>query len=156
MSHICLVLHCKWIYGFDMAQHLTDKDIENIVELLDYWPLDEKLTWELLCKAIEVQLEFVPAPTRQTLQKYVRIKNAYDQCKKPSKAANIKSNQTQKLPASLKIAQTKIEALEAKNARLEKENAMLLEQFVVWQYNAHKYGLSITKLNEPMSKKSSD
>ena len=156
MSHICLVLHCKWIYGFDMAQHLTDKDIENIVELLDYWPLDEKLTWELLCKAIEVQLEFVPAPTRQTLQKYVRIKNAYDQCKKPSKAANIKSNQTQKLPASLKIAQTKIEALEAKNARLEKENAMLLEQFVVWQYNAHKYGLSIAKLNEPMSKKSSD
>lgn len=139
-----------------MAQHLTDKDIENIVELLDYWPLDEKLTWEMLCKAIEVQLELVPAPTRQTLQKYVRIKNAYDQSKKPSKIASIKRNQTQKLPASLKIAQTKIEALEAKNARLEKENAMLLEQFVAWQYNAHKYGLSIEKLNEPMSKKSSD
>lgn len=64
-----------------MAQHLTDKDIENIVELLDYWPLDQKLTWERLCQAIELQLEFVPAPTRQTLQKYVRIKTAYDQCK---------------------------------------------------------------------------
>lgn len=139
-----------------MAQHLTDKDIENIVELLDYWPLDEKLTWERLCKAIELQLELVPAPTRQTLQKYARIKNAYDQCKKPSKYLNININQTRKLPASLKIAQTKIEALEAKNARLEKENVMLLEQFVVWQYNAHKYGLSIAKLNEPMSKKSSD
>ena len=139
-----------------MAQHLTDKDIENVVELLDYWPLDEKLTWERLCKAIELQLELVPAPTRQTLQKYARIKNAYDQCKKPSKALKINVNQTSKLPASLKIAQTKIEALEAKNARLEKENNMLLEQFVVWQYNAHKYGLSIAKLNEPMSKKSSD
>ena len=139
-----------------MAQHLTDKDIENIVELLDYWSLDEKLTWERLCKAIELQLELVPAPTRQTLQKYARIKNAYDQCKKPSKALNINTNNRNKLPASLKIAQTKIEALEAKNARLEKENAMLLEQFVVWQYNAHKYGLSIAKLNEPMSKKSSD
>ena len=139
-----------------MALHLTDKDIENIVELLDYWSLNEKLTWERLCKAIELQLEFVPAPTRQTLQKYARIKNAYDQCKKPSKALNVNINKTNKLPASLKIAQTKIEALEAKNARLEKENAMLLEQFVVWQYNAHKYGLSIAKLNEPMSKKSSD
>ena len=139
-----------------MAQHLTDKDIENIVELLDYWSLDEKLTWERLCKAIELQLEFVPAPTRQTLQKYARIKNAYDQSKKPSKALNVNTNKTNKLPASLKIAQTKIQALEAKNARLEKENAMLLEQFVVWQYNAHKYGLSIAKLNEPMSKKSSD
>ena len=139
-----------------MAQHLTDKDIENIVELLDYWSLNEKLTWERLCKAIELQLEFVPAPTRQTLQKYTRIKSAYDQCKKPPKALNININKTNKLPASLKIAQTKIEALEAKNARLEKENVMLLEQFVVWQYNAHKYGLSIAKLNEPMSKKSSD
>ena len=55
-----------------MAQHLTDKDIENIVELLDYWPLDQKLTWERLCQAIELQLELVPAPTRQTLQKYVQ------------------------------------------------------------------------------------
>lgn len=135
-----------------MAQHLTDKDIENIVELLDYWPLDQKLTWERLCQAIELQLELVPAPTRQTLQKYVRIKTAYDQCKKPQ-VSKVKSNATQKLPASLKIAQTKIEALEVKNARLEKENALLLEQFVVWQYNAYKYGLSIAKLNEPMSKK---
>ena len=108
-----------------MAQHLTDKDIENIVELLDYWPLDQKLTWERLCQAIELQLELVPAPTRQTLQKYVRIKTAYDQCKKPQ-VSKVKSNATQKLPASLKIAQTKIEALEVKNARLEKENALLL------------------------------
>jgi predicted nuclease with TOPRIM domain len=137
-----------------MAQHLTDQSIENIVELLDYWPLDEKLTWERLCKAIELQLELMPAPTRQTLQKYARIKNSYDQCKRSPTSAKI--NQTQKLPASLKIAQTRIEALEAKNARLEKENTMLLEQFVMWQYNAHKYGLSIAKLNEPMSKKSSD
>ena len=75
-----------------MAQHLTDKDIENIVELLDYWSLDEKLTWERLCKAIELQLELVPAPTRQTLQKYARIKNAYDQSKKPSKALNVNTN----------------------------------------------------------------
>lgn len=139
-----------------MSKHLTDQDIENIVELLDYWPLDEKLTWERLCKAIELQLELVPAPTRQTLQKFVRIKSAYDQCKKPSKTAKAKINQRQKLPASLKIAQTKIDALEAKNSRLEKENALLLEQFVVWQYNAYKYGISINKLNEPMSKKSSD
>ena len=56
----------------------------------------------------------------------------------------------------IKIAQVKIEALEAKNARLEKENAMLLEQFVVWQYNAYKYGMSMERLSEPMSKKSSD
>ena len=139
-----------------MAQHLTDKDIENIVELLDYWSPNEKLTWERLCKAIEVQLELVPAPTRQTLQKFERIKNAYDLGKKSPAALKILKAKQQKLPASLKIAQVKIEALEAKNARLEKENAMLLEQFVVWQYNAYKYGMSMERLSEPMSKKSSD
>lgn len=136
-----------------MAQHLSDQDIENIVEILDYWPLDEKLTWERLCKAIEAQLELVPAPTRQTLQKYVRIKSAYHQGKKsPATMIYISSNKS-KLPASLKIAQSKIDAMEAKVERLEKENSILLEQFVVWQYNAYKYGISIDKLNEPLSKK---
>lgn len=139
-----------------MARHLSDQDIENIVEILDYWSIEEKLTWDRLCKAIEVQLELVPAPTRQTLQKNVRIKHAYDQFKKPSTFSKIKINQTKKLPASLKIAQSKIEALESKNARLEAENAMLLEQFVVWQYNAYKYSLSIAQLNEPMTKKNTD
>ena len=136
-----------------MAQHLTDKDIENIVELLDYWSLDEKLTWERLCKAIELQLELVPAPTRQTLQKFERIKNAYDLGKKSPAALKILKAKHQKLPASLKIAQVKIDALESKVERLEKENSKLLEQFVVWQYNSHKYGVSIEKLNEELSKK---
>ena len=136
-----------------MAQHLTDKDIENIVELLDYWSLDEKLTWERLCKAIELQLELVPAPTRQTLQKFERIKNAYDLGKKSPAALKILKAKQQKLPASLKIAQVKIDALESKVERLEKENSKLLEQVVVWQYNSHKYGVSIEKLNEELSKK---
>ncbi|QCS13387.1 hypothetical protein E3H47_13155 [Acinetobacter radioresistens] len=139
-----------------MAQHLTDQNVQDIVEILDYWSPNEKLTWERLCKAIEVQLELVPAPTRQTLQKFERIKNAYDLGKKSPAALKILKAKQQKLPASLKIAQVKIEALEAKNARLEKENAMLLEQFVVWQYNAYKYGMSMERLSEPMSKKSSD
>ena len=145
-----------WIYGANMAQHLTDQNVQDIVEILDYWSPNEKLTWEKLCKAIEVQLEIVPAPTRQTLQKFARIKNAYDLGKKSPTAFKILKEKEQKLPASLKIAQVKIDALESKLERLEKEHSMLLEQFVVWQYNAHKYGLSIDKLNEPMSKKSSD
>lgn len=139
-----------------MAQHLTDQNVQDIVEILDYWPPSEKLTWDRLCKAIEVQLEFVPAPTRQTLQKFERIKNAYDLGKKSPAALKILKVKQQKLPASLKIAQVKIDALESKLDRLEKENSLLLEQFVVWQYNAHKYGVSMEKLNEPMNKKSSD
>lgn len=136
-----------------MAQHLTDQDIDNIVEILDYWSPNEKLTWDRLCTAIEQQLELIPAPTRQTLQKYARIKNAFDLGKKSPAARLVISRAKEKVPQSLKIAQARIEALESKLQRLEKENSMLLEQFVVWQYNAHKYGVSIDKLNEPLAKK---
>jgi len=139
-----------------MAQHLTDQNVQDIVEILDYWSPSEKLTWEKLCKAIEVQLELIPAPTRQTLQKFARIKNAYDLGKKSPAASKILKAKHQKLPASLKIAQVKIDALESKLERLEKENSMLLEQFVVWQYNAHKYGVNIDQLNEPLSNKICD
>lgn len=145
-----------WIYGVNMAQHLTDQNVQDIVEILDYWSPSEKLTWEKLCKAIEVQLELIPAPTRQTLQKFARIKNAYDLGKKSPAASKFLKAKHQKLPASLKIAQVKIDALESKLERLEKENLMLLEQFVVWQYNAHKYGVNIDQLNEPLSNKICD
>lgn len=46
------------------------------------------------------------------------------------------SRAKEKVPASLKIAQSGIDALESKVQPLEKENSMLLEQFIVWQYNA--------------------
>ena len=138
-----------------MAQHLTDQDIENIVEILDYWSPNDKLTWDRLCNAIEQQLELTPAPTRQTLQKYARIKNAFDLGKKSPTARLRMSRAKEKVPASLKIAQVRIDALESQTQRLEKENSMLLEQFVVWQYNAYKYGISIEKLNEPLAQKNS-
>ncbi|MFW2084076.1 hypothetical protein [Acinetobacter baumannii] len=136
-----------------MAQHLTEQNIEDIVELLDYWDIEQKLTWDKLCKAIEVELNFRPAPTRQTLQKYVRIKNAYNSFKKSPSTLRVRSSQKEKLPASLKIAQSKIESLEVKIKRLEQENSQLLQQFVIWQYNAHKYGITMDKLNESLAKK---
>ena len=43
-----------WIYGVNMAQHLTDQNVQDIVEILDYWSPNEKLTWDRLYKAIEV------------------------------------------------------------------------------------------------------
>lgn len=66
----------------------------------------------------------------------MRIKNAFDIGEKSPVARLRLSKIIEKVPASLKIAQVRIDALEAKNIRLEKENSMVLEQFVVWQYNA--------------------
>lgn len=62
-----------------LAKHLTDKDVERIVGILDGWR-DEKLSWEALCDACLPAIGSKPA--RQTLLKFVRIKNAFTACKK--------------------------------------------------------------------------
>ncbi len=45
------------------------------------------------------------------------------------------------------MAMQRIARLEAENERLKHENNSLLEQFVVWQYNAHIHGMKDSELN---------
>lgn len=47
-------------------------------------------------------------------------------------------------------AMSRIARLEAENQRLEAENQRLLEQFVVWGYNAHTRGLDKDFLSQPL------
>jgi predicted RNase H-like nuclease (RuvC/YqgF family) len=125
-----------------LAKHLKDEDVERVVELLDGW--SQKLTWEALCDACVAVIS--TRPTRQTLAKYSRIKNAYAECK-----ARQKTGRRQTEGASdLKSAIQRIERLQNENERLARENRELLEQFVIWQYNAHVKGLTDFDLNKPM------
>ncbi|MCP4989096.1 MAG: hypothetical protein GY928_24465 [Colwellia sp.] len=132
-----------------MAKHLTDNDINNIVELLDEWDLTVRLTWDKLCDALHESLGL--DHTRQTLQKYNRIKDTYKSVK--DHASGTVSKKKKPLPSSLAAAGTKIEKLERKNQRLIKENNELLEQFLVWQYNAHIHGMKLAQLNQPLPEK---
>lgn len=132
-----------------MAKHLTDEDIAGIVEILDDWPVDSKLTWDRLVEAVEQQFRF--STTRQTLQKYKRIKSAFDEVK--TMLSGVGTVKKQILPPSLKIAAERIESQERKIRRLEQENQQLLEQFHVWLYNANAAGVSLDKLNSPLPKK---
>ena len=129
-----------------MAKHLTDKDIERIVEFLDEWDLTIRLTWSKLCLAVNESLGL--NYTRQTLQKYSRIKEAYKSVKEHSSGKV--SRKRKVLPSSLAAAASKIEKLERENQRLKRENDRLLEQFLVWQYNAHVHGLKQDQLNQPL------
>ena len=52
-----------------MAKHLTDKDVAQIIGILDGWR--DKLSWEALCDACLPIIGTKPA--RQTLIKFVRI-----------------------------------------------------------------------------------
>lgn len=125
-----------------MAKHISDKDIERIVETLDGW--QDKLTWESLCNACLPIIGTKPA--RQTLLKFSRITTAYNACKKRLKDGIPKIS----LPPSMKVAVERINRLEQENERLKRENAQLLEQFVIWQYNTYAHGLNGHILNKPL------
>ncbi len=58
--------------------------------------------------------------------------------------------QVQKAPPNMQVAIERIARLTQENERLVKENSMLLEQFIVWQYNAHVRGLSDRDLNKAL------
>ncbi|MEZ8306944.1 hypothetical protein AB6D10_20785 [Vibrio splendidus] len=136
-----------------MAKHLTDKDISNVCELLDDWPVDSKLTWDRLVDA--VAHDYRLNTTRQTLQKQPRIKNAFTEVKalvsgNSPKAVAVRNRH---LPSSLKAAADQLEARKRTIARLEAENSQLLEQFHTWLYNATQHGITIEQLNEPLATK---
>lgn len=125
-----------------MAKHLSPKDLDMIVGLIDGW--EGKLAWEALCDAIEPLIG--SRPTRQTLNSHEKIKSAFTHHKARLKSGFIST----KRPASLSIAEQRIRRLEAENHRLERENERLLERFMRWQYNAHKFNVSADKLDAPL------
>jgi hypothetical protein len=125
-----------------LAKHLTDKDIEQIIGILDGW--QDKLSWEALCDACLPVIGTKPA--RQTLIKFVRITNAFNACKKRLK----EDIPELRAPPSMRVAIERIARLERENERLKSENTELLQQYVVWQYNAHIHGLSDRDLNKSL------
>ena len=125
-----------------MAKHLSPKDLDMIVGLIDGW--EGKLAWEALCDAIEPLIG--SRPTRQTLNSHEKIKSAFTHQKARLKSGFVST----KRPASLSIAEQRIRRLEAENHRLTRENERLLERFMRWQYNAHKFNVSADKLDAPL------
>nr|WP_299380304.1 hypothetical protein [uncultured Halomonas sp.] len=125
-----------------MAKHLTEKDISIIVNQIN--SARDKLTWDGLCDTVEPLIG--TRPTRQTLNAHERVKTAFT-----SKKEQIKSGfRSSKRPPSLSIAEQRIRRLESENDRLKRENQLLLQRFVVWQYNAYKHGMTLSKLDEPL------
>ncbi|WP_421178219.1 hypothetical protein [Aeromonas jandaei] len=128
------------------SKNLTDDIIYKIVKLLDCW--NGKLTWDTLLDTIALRLH--QRYTRQTLHKHERIRAAYSQRKE---ALSNRSNKAVIPQVGCKLDDDiirKIGRLEAENQRLKAENQQLLEQFVVWAYNAHVRGLTKEYLSQPL------
>ena len=125
-----------------MAKHLSDRDIERIVGLLDGW--QDKLSWAILSKACLRVIGTTPA--QQTLYRFQRIQEAFKGTKERLKLAPTEV----KTPPSMRVAMQRIARLKIENDRLTRENNCLLEQLVVWQYNAAIRGLSRGDLNRAL------
>ncbi|MBD3668541.1 MAG: hypothetical protein HUJ16_11300 [Kangiella sp.] len=125
-----------------MAKHIDENDVRKIKEILDGW--EGKLTWNLLVDEFETRVH--RKTTRQALSRNNEIKIAFNDKKMYlNSGLSIKSK-----PQTLKSAAQTIDRIKAENIRLIKENERLLEKFIIWQYNAHKRGITEEQLNEPL------
>ena len=123
-----------------MAKHLKQVDVDAIVDIIRGWPT-EKLTWEGICETAAKVIG--KTPTRQTLNAYASIKDAYAAKKSGLKVHGPRTA----MPSSLAVAAQRIARLQTENDELRMKNDALLEQFVKWQYNAYKYGIKEQQLN---------
>jgi len=126
-----------------LAKHLSKRNIESIVNHILGWG-DEKITWDMVLDEIEPLIGFRPA--RQTLYANSHIRDAF----KSRKIGIRQRGQDKPRPSNLNVAADRIAFLRAENDMLKQKNSALLEQFVRWQYNAYKYGVTEVKLNEPL------
>lgn len=125
-----------------MAKHLNKKEVDAVVRLILGWKKG-KLTWEAICAGCEGLIG--RTPTRQALSGNAEISAAYKKKKSASKVG-----EGDRRPASLSVASGRIASLEKENERLKEENRLLRQQFVTWQYNAYRRGLTEHILNEPL------
>ncbi|MBS7413747.1 hypothetical protein [Pseudomonas syringae] len=125
-----------------MAKHLTPTDIQAAVDLLLGW--EGQLSWELLCERLSPVVG--KRPTRQSLSSHSEIKDAFVWAKSKSKEQVFRVP----LPSSLKMAADRIARLEAEIDVLKKRNSMLMQRFLIWQYNASNHGLHESQLDMPL------
>lgn len=123
--------------------HLTKKDEQRIIKIIEDWS-EPKLTWPLLVDACKAKLGISRA--RQSLMKIPAIDMAMKDRKAALKAPTEKAGWIK----DINEANARIEKLTEANQRLKSVNQKLLERFKIWQANADMYGVSQTKLDQPL------
>ncbi|EON2890818.1 hypothetical protein ACNDCI_000561 [Escherichia coli] len=130
-----------------MAKHINGYHEKKIVDVINTWSIDEKLTWNALCDRLVRVIG--KRPSRQSLSCHVRIAESFNVKKTTIKSGVIHTVK----PANLKVASQRIKRLEAENEALKALNERYLEQFKVWLYNAHLKQITIEELNNPLPAK---
>lgn len=125
------------------SPNLTEDKVNLIVEIIRGW--NGRLTWSALIQAIA---GFSHAKyTRQALHKHERIRVAFETYRASS---DLLSGASRSVSAAMKTSIDRINRLELENSELRQREALLLEQFVRWAYNAAIRGLTEEYLNQQM------
>jgi hypothetical protein len=124
--------------------HLTKKDETRIIKLIQEWS-EPKLTWPLLVEECKAKLGISRA--RQSLMKLPAI----DMVMKDRKAALKAPTEKPGWVKDIHDANERIEKLTEAYQKQKAVNKLLLERFLIWQANADMYGVSQTKLDQPLT-----
>lgn len=133
------------------APDLTEQRIKVVIDILDNWK--SKLTWDMLLDAVEKATGF--RYSRFTFAEYPEIANAFS-LKKDTLRGTRKTECCTPRDERVRAALEQVERYRAKVERLEKENELLLEQFVTWATNAERKGVTMAVLNAPLPKPERD
>ncbi|MDO3659161.1 hypothetical protein [Acinetobacter genomosp. 15BJ] len=126
------------------APRLTKEKIDIALSLLDSWV--GKLTWDRFLALLE--LDVGHKYTKAALLRHPKFKKNWDS-KRWIKNDESDVNNSYGFKG-LNSALAKIDKLENTIERLEKENNLLIEKFVVWATNAANKGITLDELNKPI------
>ncbi|WP_024951140.1 hypothetical protein [Cobetia crustatorum] len=124
--------------------HLTQKDVQRIIKLVEGWP-EQKLTWPLLVEACKEKLDISRA--RQSLMKLPAVNMAMKNRKVALKAPIEKAGWVN----DIQKANERIEELTKNNRKLKSALQDMHALFLTWQANADMYGVSQSMLEQPVS-----
>lgn len=133
------------------APDLTEERIAIVLETLDTWK--GKLTWESLLDAVETSIGC--RYSRFTFAEYPEIANAFA-LKKEFLRGTLPRPRGEPNDERVRAALAQADRYKAKAERLEAENQLLSEQFVMWALNAERKGVTMDMLNAPLPKPGRD
>lgn len=124
---------------------LSESDEQRILVLIENWQ-NPKLGWVELVAACKAELRITV--TRQSLS----TRQIFKMALKDRKSALKAPSQAPGYVKDLKVANERIAKLEAENQTLKHVNNELLKRFKLWQNNADMYGVTESRLNQPLPK----
>jgi regulator of replication initiation timing len=123
---------------------ITPESLKVVLKIIDTW--QGKLSWSLLCENVSLELG-IEKIERQSLAAYEVIQQSYSKRKE-----ELRNNQETSPKVSddvtVEYLKKQVDGLQAENSRLKKLNDKYKERFILWQYNAYKNGLRVSRLDD--------